>query len=306
MKVLKIASVVGTACITILFLIVVAKQVFTADTLAPQISMESTNISVSVTDGDDALLAGTTATDAEDGDITDKVMVETISNFISEWEREITVVVFDSDDYFTKTTRTITYTDYTPTQFALSSPLRFTQGVSSSSFLNNLSAEDCLDGDVSATITQYTEDGSTIDTEVPGEYQITFSVSNSAGAVSKFTATVEIYDPTEESVAPKITLTDALVYLEKGASFDPMDYLVGITYETDYYEQTQDGSLLTTKDQKLLAEDEDAEVTPFDLEQLYITNPVDTAQAGWYEVVYRVTDSSQNTKTVRLIVCVTE
>ncbi len=316
MKVLKIASVVGTACVTILFVIVVIVQVMSADAMAPQIEMESDTIVVSVTDDEQAWLAGITASDAEDGDLTDKIMVETVSNFITEWTREVSVVVFDSDNNFTKVTRTIVYEDYSATRFALSAPLRFVQGASTSSFLNNLSATDCMDGGVTANIVQYTEDGSTINTDVTGTYQITFSVSNSAGAVEKFTATVEVYDSTIESIAPKIVLTDSLIYVAHGQSFDPLEYLQSVTYLDEYYQMTEDGQMLTANDIEALlsqvaAEEageavEPVETTPFNIDSIVVDNPVDTNQPGWYEVAYTLTDSLQNTKVVRLLVCVTE
>ncbi len=323
MRLIKIASVLGTVCVTIVFLFVLCSQLFEEETVAPQIEMDSTSIAVSVLDGEAAYLSGVTAYDAEDGDLTDMLMIETISNFITDTQREVSIVVFDTDGNFTTTTRTITYTDYTATTFSLTSPLRFAQGTSSSSFSKGLSASDCLDGNITSTITQYTEDGSTIDTEVTGNYSVTFSVSNSAGAVEKFTATVEIYDVSTEAVAPQINISESLIYLSpvQAAVFDPLDYITGVTYESTYYQMTQDGQLLTTNAIETLAEfaaispsDEDyeavaekaAEIEVLDLDKIKITNPVSASQTGWCEVVYRLTDSSNNTKTMRLIVCVTE
>ncbi len=323
MRLIKLASVLGTVCVTILFLVVVCSQLFAGETIAPQIEMDSASIAVRVLDGETAYLSGVTAYDAEDGDLTDTLIIETISNFITDTQREVSIVVFDTDGNFTTTTRTITYTDYTATAFSLTSPLRFAQGTSASSFLKALSAVDCLDGNITSTITQYTEDGSTIDTEVAGNYPVTFSVSNSAGAVEKFTATVEIYDTTLESVAPQINVSESLVYITQAQAnaFNPLDYITGITYENTYYQLTEDGQLLTTKDIETLAAfaaldptDEDyaataekaAEVEALDLAKIEITNPVSAAQTGWCEVVYCLTDSSNNTKTMRLLVCVTE
>ena len=53
-----------------------------ADNSQPVITMESESLTVSVKDGDSALLEGVTAEDAGDGDLTDKIFIESRRNFI--------------------------------------------------------------------------------------------------------------------------------------------------------------------------------------------------------------------------------
>lgn len=54
----------------------------TTDNTIPVITIENKDLSISVKDKKDALLQGVTATDEKDGDITHKVLVESVSKFI--------------------------------------------------------------------------------------------------------------------------------------------------------------------------------------------------------------------------------
>ncbi|MFQ7768823.1 MAG: hypothetical protein ACLRIL_11475 [Fusicatenibacter saccharivorans] len=51
------------------------------------------------------LLSGVTAYDAKDGDVTDSLAVEHISNFIEKGRRKISIVAFDSDNNVTHAER---------------------------------------------------------------------------------------------------------------------------------------------------------------------------------------------------------
>lgn len=60
-----------------------------------------------------ALLAGVTATDAEDGDVTASLLVEGISGRNDDGTVQVTYAAFDSNHHVTKATRAVRYTDYT-------------------------------------------------------------------------------------------------------------------------------------------------------------------------------------------------
>ena len=59
----------------------------------PSIEIAEELVEVSVADGEEALLKGVTASDAEDGDLTDKVIVETVSRFTPDQHRVVTYAV---------------------------------------------------------------------------------------------------------------------------------------------------------------------------------------------------------------------
>ena len=119
------------------------------DTVGPNIEMDSTQIEVSVNDLQVKLLKGMTATDARDGDVTDTLVIENISDFVSENTRTVTYAAFDKDNNVTKTTRSMIYTDYEPARFSLTGALRFPVSTTQQSILNVIHVTDSIDGDLS-------------------------------------------------------------------------------------------------------------------------------------------------------------
>ena len=112
------------------------------DEEVPHIEMETDSITVSVEDDEKALLEGITATDKKDGDITDSLVIESLSNFIERGKRKMTVVAFDSDNHATKATREVIYSDYRYPRFEMEQALYFPLGTQS--VLETLSATDLL------------------------------------------------------------------------------------------------------------------------------------------------------------------
>lgn len=305
MRLLKLLSVILTAIAVILFIATVVVPSRLEDRTAPVISMDSDQVEISVADDDTAILAGVTAQDAEDGDVTASLLVESLSNFVSPGERTATIVAFDSDNHITKATRTVHYTDYTRPTFSLSKPFSFPTGTKTENIAVNLTAQDCLDGNITRRITRTNAEGSNFNPDVPGTYAMTFSVSNSAGDVEKFNASVEIYDDTTTDL-PVITLSQAMVYLPRDSAFDPISYLETVIVNGTTYVM-QNGSLISSSklNQLLQGGENVPEMTESDyypVEQVAINNPVDPATPGWYEVSYTATSISGNVRTAYLLV----
>ena len=99
MKKLKTVSIIVFLVSVILFVGYTLKEKTSNDPAGPVFEMESDNIAVSVSDGREALLQGVKATDARDGDVTDSVLVESVSPFNEEGKRTVRYVVFDSDGH---------------------------------------------------------------------------------------------------------------------------------------------------------------------------------------------------------------
>lgn len=306
MKWTKRLSVVIFAAAAVLFVFCLYHTVRNGDSQGPVIVMEDQVIQVSIQSGEQELLAGIRAEDLKDGDVTDSLMVEYLSNFIGDGERKAGVAAFDSAGNIGKAVRTIRYTDYRSPEFSLSAPLRFAAGTNADKLVQSMRADDCLDGDISRWIQQYNGDGSVFNSAVPGIYPIIFSISNSAGDVEKFQAQVEIYDPAEEVSAPQLYLTEYLIYLGKGDHFDPMEYLSRIIVDGIKYQKTADGVLTCVLDLEEQKEYPDTEIRTYDQGNIQVRNPVDTNECGWYEVSYTLADSADIERTVRMIVCVRE
>lgn len=276
------------------------------DKVPPVINMEQYVIDVSIQADEQDILEGVTAFDNRDGDITDSLMVEYLSDFIAEGEREVSIAAIDSSGNVDKQTRIIRYTDYQAPRFSLTSPLRFAAGTKAEQLTGPFRAEDCLDGDVTRWIQRYNAEGSSINMDVPGCYKVVYAVANSAGDSERFQATVEIYSTSEDSEIPRLTLDSYLIYLNVGETFDPMNYLRSVRVEDVVYEQDEDGLFVCRRDEEKAETDPDVSIRTFSKRKIKIDNPVNTDEPGWYEVTYSVIDSMDQEGSVRLLVRVLE
>lgn len=281
MKKAKTISMIFFICSGVIFLVCLLTNKAGGDKNGPKIEMNSEEIQVSISDEKEAMLAGVTATDSKDGDVTESLVVEGISNFIEKGRRKISIVAFDSDNNITRVTREVVYTDYESPRFNLNDPLLFS--VDESEYTKGMTVTDCLDGDITNRIRVTYEEA--MNYEAAGEKTLTFSVSNSAGDSLKLPVTVEFYDE-ETRNNPRVALSEYLVNMKVGEKISPADYIEGVTIDGRYYENDDDSS--------------------FDFSNVVIENPVDGQTPGVFEVKYSVTDLSDRTGVVRLIVVVEE
>ena len=93
------------------------------DRIAPVISMEEDEISVSIDSSEKKLLDGVTAEDNKDGDLTDRIILENLSNFTKPGQRVATYAVFDSSGNLARASRVVKYKDYVAPHFIISSPM---------------------------------------------------------------------------------------------------------------------------------------------------------------------------------------
>ncbi len=187
---------------------------------APVISFDAEEIKVSTDATDTELKEGVTATDAEDGDVTDSLMVERVSN-LSDGAVTVTYVAFDSQNHVSRASRKVYYTDYTSPHFTMSRPMVFSVATVNE-MMENIGAVDCIDGDVTAYVR-----ASYADPKVPltstGTHEVELTVTNSVGDVSHLKIPVRVLSESPRS--DQIPLKNYLVYLEKNSKFDPLDYL---------------------------------------------------------------------------------
>lgn len=188
----------------------------------PKIYCEQKTLDVSATDGSSVLLTGITANDPQDGDLTSKVIVGSVSKLISENTAKVTYLVFDSDDNMASCSRYIRYTDYRRPRLYVKSALHFssTDGVN---ILESLGATDVLDGDISSQVRVSTLSA----TENSEIFNISIQVTNSVGDTSRQELPVLI-QPTDH-LRPVIKLTNYLIYLKAGTKFYPEDYISSAT-----------------------------------------------------------------------------
>lgn len=194
------------------------------DTVGPVISGEADLIELSVSATEEDFLAGVTATDEVDGDVTDSLIVSGLSLVnTDEHTRVVTYAAFDSSNNVSTWTRTVKYIDYEPPVFSLSKQLVFNEG-DKVSILEYINAYDLLDGDVSQNV-KLISGASTYDTV--GYYPVVVGVSNSCGDYSELelTVTIQGYDRQAVANTPEIALTEYLVYINAGEVFNPASYI---------------------------------------------------------------------------------
>ena len=279
----------------------------TADHTPPTITSETDTLSVTLkpekdsdkessdeesgedTDDDAALYQGLTAEDNRDGDLTDSIRVSSMSNFTEPGKREITYAVFDSSNNSATLTRTLEYTDCTSPQIKLSAPLRYTlDEMSDVSLTENMSVEDCLDGDITSQIRASYNDA--VYVQQAGDYPITVQVSNSAGDTCTVNLTVTVTDPSDENESQKYypLLSQYIVYAKVGGSVDYDSLITGFE---------QNGA-------EYLFEEEDDDFMPGKRGDVDISGDVNFDKAGSYTVDYRFTPEDGVTATTKLVVVV--
>ena len=269
------------------------------DKTGPVFHIEDNLVQVSVKDDEKALLKGMTAIDATDGDVTNSVIVESISPFTGTGHRIVNYAAFDSDNHVTHAKRELVYTDYRPSQFHLRKPLAF--AMNATNLLDGISADDCIDGDLTKSVKLMSDEE--IDTAHVGEYSARLKVTNSAGGVSYLPVTIEIYDASVQYRLPQLKLTDNVVYIEKGDNFSEEDYLSSITINGTEYSMTNEAG---TYGAGYLSQDETDKTIGYN--HVEIESDVDVDVSGYYEVIYSFEDTEENTGTghARLYVVVLE
>lgn len=188
----------------------------------PVISCPDSVLEISARDSKSVLLTGVTATDKQDGDLTGQIIVGGTSKLITNDTAKVTLLVFDSDHNMASCVRYIRYRDYQRPRFSIKEPLVYstTEDVA---LLDRLGAEDVVDGDISYRIRVSTL-AATDNSQV---YNITVQITNSVGDTARLKLPVLRldYDP----MRPTIELSNYLIYLEEGSSFDPEDYVKNVT-----------------------------------------------------------------------------
>ena len=113
MKPFRIIVLIVFILVTIASLVMFISEKLAVDKTLPQITVEEEMIEVSLKAKDEELLKGVTAHDEKDGDLTDKIIIESISRFTSKGVSKVTYAVCDSNNNVAKATRTIKFKGYT-------------------------------------------------------------------------------------------------------------------------------------------------------------------------------------------------
>lgn len=273
MKVLRNIVVIVFAACLIFFGYTVFKGMSESDDTYPEIHFDEDTIYLNVGDGEERLLEGVTAYDRKDGDLSPKVFIESISNFVEPGVSNVTYVVYDADRHAAKASRRVVYQDYVPPRFVLHHSPVYNVG-EKISLTDLIGAVDVIDGDISSSVRF---DTSNIPNNTEGIHQLTVRVANSKGDTSELSLKVKVSG--DGNVTPKIELSQYIVYLPAGSALSPREYVTSAT--------KADGTYLSAS-------------------QIEIESNVRTDEAGVYSVVYSIRDENGNQGTTELIVVVEE
>ena len=239
-----------------------------SDSRAPEISVSADVLEVSVEDPRSALLQGVTARDNRDGDVTDSLVVESITLLDGDGTVNVTYAAFDDAGNVSREERHADYSDYIGPRFTLEQPLVYNKGANFD-ILSNVGATDVLDGDIQHRVRATVLGDSQISDE--GTHVVQFQVTNSLGDTQTKSFPVEVMgvDP----YTADMELGQYIVYLPVGSVFNAASYLKSFTYQRNKVNLSG--------------------VVPagFDLD---IKGVVQTQNPGTYTVAYTLTYTEEN------------
>ncbi len=243
-----------------LFSFVFIREKINTDNTIPAITVEGEIIDVSLEATDEELLKGITAFDEKDGDLTDKIIIESVSRFVEKGVSKVTYAVCDSDNNIATATRKIRYKGYESPRFALSRALCYS--VYETPRLNDvITVSDSLVGDITSDMILTSDDYTK---SVTGVFTVTATVTTEKGDTATLELPLIVEDRSE--AAPEIELKEYLIYADKGEKIDYEDYLVRATNNDE--EDITDDVTIETK--------------------------INTKKAGTYLVHYYAVDDNDN------------
>lgn len=252
MRIIKLALIALLVVVGAVFGLTTANRYLSGSHIPPTIRCDSQSIDVSVSDGEDVLLAGVSASDKQDGDLTGNIRIQGISKLLTNDTAKISYIVFDSDGNAAATSRMLRYTDYEKPHFTVDAPLIYAEN-QDIRLLDRITAMDVMDGDITSNIRV----SSLAPTQDPDVQTVTVQVANSMGDTARLTLPIVINSGT--MVRPEVILSSYLVYLEQGASFSEEQYLVAVS----------------------------TPIGPGETGNVQISGSVDTGTPGTYYVYYR-------------------
>lgn len=224
----------------------------------PVITSTVDTLQISVQDPPEAIYRELHAQDPTDGDLTDQIMVASMSHFIEPGTVRVKYVVFDSYNNSATLTRLVQYTDYKPPVFSLEKAPVYTVG-SSFDLMDHIRVEDSIDGDISDNVRVISN---MVNNYSVGNYPVVLEVSNSCGDTAQITLWVS-YTSNENTAIVK--LHRHILYVQQGQTFEPMQWLAAVT---------------------------DRNANALDMQKVELQGNLDVNKPGCYQLTYRYEDGT--------------
>lgn len=244
-----------------------------SDKTPPVICDDQGTIHISVKDDPSAMLAGLTATDDRDGDVTENIRVERISRFSDDGSVDVSFIVFDKANNMCRHIRTVFYDDYQSPRFTLTQPLVYYVG-QTVAVMDRLKLNDSLSGDITHKVKL---EASNVNNDQVGQYAVSLVAVTDYG--DEVNARLPINIQKYDALAPVIQLSDYLVYTKVGEPIHPKDYITDIR---------------------------DCNGFPIDINVVFVFNQVDFSKPGGGQFRLEVNDGNGRTGYTYLSVIVEE
>ncbi len=220
MKPFKVIVLIAFVFVTIASTAIYVGEKLGTDKTIPQITVEGEMIDVSLKATDEELLKGVTAYDEKDKDLTDKIIIESISRFTEKGVSKVIYAVCDNDNNVAKATRMIRFKDYKSPKFDVDGNLCFSlyEHIDIRLLIH---ATDSLEGDITDKIIVTSDDYAT---SIAGVFSLNVAVTNSKGDSSLIKLPLIVED--RPLSVPTIELKEYLVYAKKGKTIDFKKYIV--------------------------------------------------------------------------------
>ncbi len=156
---------------------------------------------------DEELLSYVTANDEKDGELTSKILVENVTQFIEEGVSMVNYCVEDSDKNVSKKSVRLVYTDYEKPEFVLKDDLVFANGTSPN-FTGAAKVTDKFDGDITGRLYTIYENE-----KANTASSVLFKVTNSKGYTYEWRFKTVSIPPDEIGNIYKIKLSEYVIHL---------------------------------------------------------------------------------------------
>lgn len=231
----------------------------------PSFEVSAEVLQVSVKDPTSLYLQGISAYDEEDGDISESIIVESISALDENNQRMVNYAVFDSDGNVSRMVRPLRYKDYQEPTISIKKGLVMYSVANENALLDYVKASSSIDGEISSSIRIESIDYDGF------KGSVLYSVTDSCGKYKEFKAdltlvnkviTNDIKLSTYETSIPAGTayfnprsfissisgpLGNLNGYISQVMINDNVNYDTPGTYEIIYTLNTDDGSFGATK-----------------------------------------------------------
>ena len=166
-------------------------------------------------------LAGVTAYDEKDGDLTDRLMIESVSKFsnVKKGICKVTYAVCDNDKHVTSASRKIQFKGYKSPIFTSNRSLCFSM-YEKIDLTEAIGAKDCIEGDLSGNVIITSTD---YESGVAGSFSIMLKLTTEKGDLIEEEIPLIVED--RPLNAPSIQLKEYIAYVDKNSAFNPKSYL---------------------------------------------------------------------------------